>query len=72
MKIYLASDHAGFELKEQIKAYLKERDFEIEDIGSFAYEPDDDYPDFVIPAARKVAEDPERNRGIVLGGSGQG
>ena len=72
MKIYLASDHAGFELKEQIKVHLKEQNFEVEDIGPFAYEPDDDYPDFVIPAARKVAEDPERNRGIVLGGSGQG
>lgn len=70
--IYLASDHAGFELKEEIKKYLGELGMEVEDMGAFSLDPADDYPDYVIPAAKKVSEDPENNRGIVLGGSGQG
>ena len=70
--IYLATDHAGFELKEKIKAYLGELGEVVEDMGAFSVDPDDDYPDFIIPAAQKVAEDPDHNKGIVLGGSGQG
>ena len=70
--IYLASDHAGFELKEEIKKYLLDLGMEVEDMGAFAFDADDDYPDFVRPAAQAVANDPERSRGIVLGGSGQG
>jgi len=71
--IYLAADHAGFELKNQIKKYLEEElKLEVEDMGAYEENPDDDYPDFVIPAAQKVAENPEENKGIVLGGSGQG
>jgi len=70
--IYLATDHAGFDLKEKIKAYLGELGMQVEDMGAFSVDPDDDYPDFVILAAQKVAEDPEHNKGIVLGGSGQG
>ena len=71
--IYLASDHAGFELKEQLKKYLQEElGQEVQDMGAFAMDKDDDYPDFIIPAAQKVAEDLANNRGIVLGASGQG
>ena len=70
--VYLASDHAGFELKEEIKKYLLDLGMEVEDMGAFAFDADDDYPDFVRPAAQAVANDPERSRGIVLGGSGQG
>lgn len=70
--IYLGADHAGFELKEEIKKYLQQNGFEVEDMGAFVLNSDDDYPDFIIPVARKVAENPEKNRGIVLGGSGQG
>jgi ribose 5-phosphate isomerase B len=71
--IYLATDHAGLELKEQLKAYLQEElGQKVEDVGAFELNPDDDYPDFVIPAAKKVAENPEENRAIVIGGSGQG
>ena len=69
--IYLASDHAGFELKEEIKKYLNEQGFAFEDVGPFKLDEEDDYPDYVFPAARKVAEDKE-NRGIIFGGSGQG
>jgi ribose 5-phosphate isomerase B len=72
MKIYLAADHRGFELKEKIKEWLKDWGYEYEDMGAFEYNKDDDYPDFVSKAAEAVANDPERSRGIILGGSGQG
>lgn len=70
--IYLAADHAGFELKEEIKEYLIVQGMQVKDLGAFEFNPDDDYPDFVRPAAEAVAQDPERSRGIVLGASGQG
>ncbi len=70
--IYLGTDHAGFELKEEIKHFLIEEGYEVTDMGADAYDEADDYPDFVIAAAKKVAEDPKKNRGIVFGGSGQG
>lgn len=72
MKIFLGTDHAGFELKEKLKAYLIELGYEIQDMGNFIYDKQDDYPDFIPLVAGKVAEDPEHSRGIVLGGSGQG
>ena len=70
--IYLATDHAGFELKEKIKKYLVELGMEVEDLGAHEFNPEDDYPDFVRPVAEAVANDPERSRGIIFGGSGQG
>jgi len=70
--IYLASDHAGFDLKEAVKEYLAELNEAVEDFGAYSVNPDDDYPDFIIPAAQKVAEDLVNNRGIIFGGSGQG
>lgn len=70
--IFLSSDHAGFETKEKLKAYLVEIGYQTKDMGAFNYDEQDDYPDFVLPVAQKVSEDPENNRGIVLGGSGQG
>jgi len=72
MIIYLATDHAGFNLKEKIKQFLTELGYETQDFGAFSFEPTDDYPDFVKPAAEAVAKDPENSRAIVLGGSGQG
>lgn len=72
MRIYLGTDHTGFELKEKLKKYLIELNYQVEDFGNFVYDEQDDYPDFILPVARKVAEDSENNRGIVLGGSGQG
>jgi len=72
MKIFLGTDHAGFYLKEKIKQWLSEWEYEYEDMGAFAYNEQDDYPDFIRPAARKVSEDLENNRAVVLGGSGQG
>lgn len=70
--VYLGSDHRGFALKEKIKQWLSDWNYQYEDCGAFSYDKDDDYPDFVHKAARAVANDPEQNRGIILGGSGQG
>ena len=71
MKIFIASDHAGFEFKKYIIDSLNELNYEIEDCGALALDPLDDYPDFIIPAAKKVASN-FGSKGIILGGSGQG
>lgn len=71
MKIYLAADHAGFSLKEEIKKYLIAQNFEVEDCGAFSFEKGDDYPDFISKAAQNVSQDP-RSKGIVFGKSGTG
>lgn len=73
MKIYIGSDHVGFELKEKIKKYLSELEagYEIEDKGAFKYDADDDYPDFIKLVAEAVAGNAE-SKGIILGGSGEG
>lgn len=70
MKIALASDHAGFEYKQQISELLTQAGHEVQDFGTDSNE-SVDYPDFVIPAARAIAAG-ECDRGIVLGGSGNG
>lgn len=69
--VYLATDHAGFELKEKIKKYLKKDGYEIEDCGAYKFDKDDDFPDFISKAAEAVSKDPDNNRGILFGGSGQ-
>ncbi len=71
MKIYLATDHAGFELKNFLKEYLISKGYNVEDCGAFKYDPLDDYPDFIMSASEKVANDQD-SKGIILGGSGQG
>ncbi len=71
MKILLASDHAGFLLKNALAEHIRTLGYEVEDVGAFSLNPDDDYPDFVTPLARAVASDATA-RGIVVGGSGQG
>lgn len=70
-KIILASDHAGFRLKESIKALLKKAGYSVEDVGAYSYNAEDDYPDFVHNVAKKVAKE-KNSKGIVFGGSGQG
>jgi ribose 5-phosphate isomerase B len=70
--IYIASDHRGYQLKEKIKTWLTEWGYEFEDMGAHSYDEQDDYPDYIHVAALKVAENPDENRGIILGGSGQG
>jgi len=71
MKIHLATDHAGLELKNAIKTYLMKKGHDITDHGAYEHDALDDYPDFIFPCAKAVAADPE-SRGIILGGSGQG
>ena len=71
MMIHFAADHAGFALKENLKAFLAQRDYEIKDHGAFEYNADDDYPDFMHPAAKAISAHPE-DRGVFIGGSGQG
>lgn len=70
-KVYIASDHAGYELKEALIAFLEERGFDAEDLGPLTYEKDDDYPDTIAPLARAIAED-KNALGIAIGASGQG
>ncbi|MDA0564917.1 ribose-5-phosphate isomerase [Streptomonospora sp. S1-112] len=71
MRVYLGSDHAGFDLKEHLVTWLKEQGHEVVDAGPAALDPADDYPPFVLRAAEGVAGDPGA-LGVVLGGSGNG
>ena len=71
MKIHIATDHAGLELKNSIREYLIDEGHDVTDHGAHEYDALDDYPDFIFPCAQAVAADPE-SRGIILGGSGQG
>lgn len=69
-KIVLATDHAGFELKEHVKNMLLNKGIEIKDFGAYSYDSQDDYPDFILPAAQYIADN--NFVGIIFGGSGQG
>ncbi len=71
MKIYLASDHAGYELKEALTPFLEEHGFEVEDLGATVFDSGDDYPDYLIPLAAKVANE-KGCFGVGVGASGQG
>ena len=71
MKIYLASDHAGFDLKEKVKEFLLSKNYDVLDCGDFVPNPDDDYPLFIAKAAEKVSKD-ENSKAIVFGKSGAG
>ena len=69
--IYIGSDHRGFELKEKIKLWLTDQEYDYEDIGPFEYNKDDDYPDFAQKVGERVASD-HGSRGILICGSGVG
>ncbi|MBD2897927.1 ribose-5-phosphate isomerase [Actinomadura nitritigenes] len=71
MRVFLGTDHAGFELKEHLVSWLKANGHEPVDCGAFAYDAVDDYPPFVLRAAQRTAEEPGA-LGIVIGGSGNG
>ena len=71
MRLGVAADHGGFELKEQMKEDIKELGLEMVDYGAQEYTPGDDFPDFVVPLARAVAKG-EVDRGIAFCGSGVG
>ncbi len=69
--IAIGSDHAGFELKKKLIDFLEKSGYEVCDKGAYSFEEQDDYPDFIKLVAIAV-ENGSANKGIVLGGSGQG
>ncbi len=71
LRIGIAADHGGFELKEKLAAQLREAGHEVMDFGADRLTPDDDYPDFVIPLGRAVAAG-KVERGVAVCGSGVG
>ena len=76
MKVYLASDHAGFETKNKLVAFVRdELGLDVEDCGAFVDDPQDDYPGIIAVAAKKLSDDVAAgrdSRAIVAGASGQG
>jgi ribose 5-phosphate isomerase B len=70
-KIFIGADHAGFEVKEELKKYLADLGFSVEDLGNLILDQTDDYPDVIVPVAEAVAKNSD-SMGIVIGGSGQG
>ncbi len=71
-KIFIASDHAGFELKGKLIDLLEDLGYVVQDEGPYSLDEADDYPDFISKAAKEVSNDPQNSLGVVLGGSGQG
>ncbi len=71
MRVYLGSDHAGFELKVHLANHLAKQGYEVVDVGPHVYDPDDDYPVFCLHAGTGVVADPG-SLGVVIGGSGNG
>ena len=75
MKVYFATDHAGFALKNELVPFVRELGFDVEDCGALAMSEADDYPQLISMAAHKLSKDAASSiegRAIILGGSGQG
>lgn len=72
MRVVFAADHGGFALKEILKPFVASLGYEVEDVGAHTLDMADDYPPIIQAGARRVAEDLKNNRGIIIGGSGQG
>tara|TARA_Y100000310_G_scaffold153901_1_gene153452 strand:+ start:19137 stop:19574 length:438 start_codon:yes stop_codon:yes gene_type:complete len=68
--IYIASDHGGFKTKLKLVKFLQKKGYKITDFGPTSYDPKDDYPDYVIPLAKKLSS--TKNLGIVICRNGQG
>ncbi|MBI4995048.1 RpiB/LacA/LacB family sugar-phosphate isomerase [Candidatus Peregrinibacteria bacterium] len=66
MLIYIGADHQGFQLKDALKKFLKERGYEVIDVGNDKYDENDDYPDFAVLVTRQVAQDTTITRGILI------
>ncbi|MCX4389960.1 ribose-5-phosphate isomerase [Micromonospora peucetia] len=71
MRVYLGSDHAGFELKVHLVNHLTKEGYDVVDVGPHAYDPDDDYPAFCLHTGDRVVAD-DGSLGVVIGGSGNG
>lgn len=73
MKVYLGSDHAGFDFKEKLFAHLSKLGYDVEDVGNKVLDPQDDYPQFAYAATMKLmGADSSDSRAILICGSGQG
>ena len=73
MKIFLGADHRGFYLKEKVFKYLKESGYDVEDIGGFEYDPNDDFPEFARVAVSKIRVNEKYDpRAILICGGAQG
>jgi ribose 5-phosphate isomerase B len=72
MTIHVATDHAGFEHKEAVVAWLDSEGYTVVDHGAYHHDEEDDFPDFIALAASAVNDSPQESRGVVFGGSGQG
>lgn len=72
MTIYIAADHNGFEMKNQLRDWLTESGYAVEDLGPETFDKADDYPDYGIRVAREVAKSPDESLGVLLCGSGVG
>jgi len=70
-KIYIASDHAGLEVKEKLKKYLQSKKYDFNDLGPYTYEKNDDYPDYAFKVAQLVSKNNNSN-GILICGTGGG
>jgi ribose 5-phosphate isomerase B len=71
MRVYLGSDHAGYELKMHLVNHLFKQGYDVVDVGPHIYDPEDDYPAFCLHTGARVVADPG-SLGIVIGGSGNG
>ena len=71
MRVYLGSDHAGFELKAHLLKQLAAKGYEVIDVGPPEYDPDDDYPAYCLATGEHAVSDPG-GLGVVIGGSGNG
>src|SRR5215475_9051222 len=71
MRVYLGSDHAGFELKQHLVQWLLSAGYEVVDVGAPGLDAEDDYPPYCLAAAARVVDDPG-SLGVVIGGSGNG
>ncbi|MGI5215990.1 ribose-5-phosphate isomerase [Plantactinospora sp. CA-290183] len=71
MRVYLGSDHAGYELKVHLANHLAKQGYELVDVGPYLFDPDDDYPAYCLHCGARVVADPG-SLGVVIGGSGNG
>lgn len=74
-KIYLGGDHAGFALRGRLATHLRDRGYEVADVGAFTLDPEDDYPDFAAAVGRGVRDDADKGAaslGVLVCGSGAG
>ncbi|MDO8467906.1 MAG: RpiB/LacA/LacB family sugar-phosphate isomerase [Nanoarchaeota archaeon] len=69
--IYLSGDHAGFKLKEEIKAWLEKQGYEVNDLGPHRFDKDDDYPDYILSMIKAFKKE-KASVGLIFAGSGQG